>query len=67
MINHYKDTLNQALSVLLLLSDEDYISQPANELSSIGAYIWHIIDHFNAVKLGLKTDIVDYERHTRGQ
>lgn len=66
MINHYKDTLNQALSVLLLLSDEDYIAQPASELSSIGAHIRHIIDHFNAVKLGLKTGIVDYERRTRG-
>lgn len=66
MINHYKETLNQALTVLQLLSDDDYTVQPKAELSSIGAHIRHIIDHFNAVRLGLRTGVVDYERRSRG-
>jgi hypothetical protein len=66
MSNSYIDVVNQATSLLDDISLADYQAVlPPHFSSSIGAHIRHIIDHFNALKDGLDSGEINYNKRSR--
>jgi hypothetical protein len=59
--------LEQGLSYLTHISEEDYtaIISP-NFISSAGAHMRHIIDHYQAIITGLEMNLIDYDIRERG-
>ncbi|WP_111978023.1 hypothetical protein [Algibacillus agarilyticus] len=67
MIKHYQDSLAQAIIFLSRLSEQEYQYCSSN-MSSIGAHVRHILDHFIVIKHCIEQDsaIVNYENRQRG-
>ncbi|WP_371193931.1 DinB family protein [Glaciecola sp. SC05] len=69
MPNSYTDVVNQAISLLDDLSNNEYQTLITPHFaSSIGAHIRHIIDHFLALQDGLAKGHINYNvRHRHNQ
>lgn len=67
MINSQICILAQAKNYLYAVTASQY-TQIVTPLfiSSAGAHIRHILDHYTAIITGLKTGIVDYDKRSRG-
>lgn len=65
MSNSYTAIVSQAIELLDGLSVSEFQKeQPPHFPSSVGAHIRHIIDHFQALMLGLETGHINYNvRH----
>ncbi|MFT5757718.1 MAG: hypothetical protein ACI9LM_002454 [Alteromonadaceae bacterium] len=67
MRNSQLEILAQAQQYLQSVTKDDYIEIRApNFISSAGSHIRHIIDHYSAIILGLKNNLVDYDVRNRG-
>ena len=66
MLNSHSEVIEQSISVLSTLSDNEYsnVCQPLFN-SSIGQHIRHVIDHFENLQAGMSTQIVDYNNRSR--
>ena len=67
MIESQLKIIEQGISYLESVSKEDYttIISP-NFISSAGAHMRHIIDHYQAIISGLENDLIDYDIRKRG-
>ncbi len=67
MIQSQSEILSQAKMYLTNVSEQEYneILKP-NFISSAGAHMRHIIDHYKAIKAGIKTNYIDYDVRLRG-
>ena len=67
MIDSQLEILEQAQQYLSTVSKSDYtrIMSP-NFISSSGAHIRHIIDHYLAIKIGMAAKNIDYDIRHRG-
>lgn len=66
MTNNYIGTLQQAIDCLSNMSQLHYVEVPSMHISSIGAHVRHITDHFEAIKNGFPRGLIDYEEKNRG-
>ena len=66
MINSQLEVLTQAKDYLNTVSVQRYneIITP-NFISSAGAHVRHIIDHYQAIKLGIENQFIDYDKRKR--
>ena len=66
MINSQLEVLTQAKDYLNTVSSHHYneVNKP-NFISSAGAHVRHIIDHYQAIMLGLENEYVDYDKRQR--
>lgn len=66
MINSQLEVLTQAKDYLNTVSAHHYneIIKP-NFISSAGAHIRHIIDHYQAIMTGLSNSFIDYDQRNR--
>ncbi|MBL4909716.1 MAG: hypothetical protein JKX78_06795 [Alteromonadaceae bacterium] len=66
MINSQLEVLTQAKDYLNTVSTHHYneVIKP-NFISSAGAHIRHIIDHYQAIILGLENKHIDYDKRER--
>ena len=67
MINSQITILEQAEAYLNAVSDSSYrqIVEPLF-ISSAGAHMRHILDHYKAIKTGLDKQFIDYDKRERG-
>ncbi|EWH11871.1 hypothetical protein DS2_01758 [Catenovulum agarivorans DS-2] len=65
MLEYCRSVIQQIVSVLHCLTDEEYVYSAHNH-SSIGAHIRHIYDHFNALIAVVDTGVADYSQRSRG-
>lgn len=66
MLTHYISTVDQGVSFLARLSEQEYCQLVNGMPSSIGSHTRHILDHFISLQTSLDTGIVDYEVRHRG-
>ena len=67
MVKSQLEILAQAQSYLINVTESDYTKILApNFISSAGAHIRHIIDHYLAVITGFDKKLIDYDVRTRG-
>lgn len=60
------DCLGQGLALLESLTDEEYVATyPPACMSTIGAHMRHILDHYWCFVAGLETGCVDYDARER--
>jgi len=67
MIKSQITILQQAQHYLMGVSEQQYceIISPLF-MSSAGAHIRHILDHYHAMIVGMKSGVIDYDQRTRG-
>lgn len=67
MLASQLEIIDQALSYLESVSPEDYTAiMSPNFMSSAGSHMRHIIDHYQAIVLGIEKDLIDYDVRERG-
>ncbi len=67
MRNSQLDILAQAQQYLQSITRVDYIEvHGPNFMSPAGSHIRHIIDHYSAIIIGLKNNMIDYDVRSRG-
>lgn len=67
MIDSQLNILKQAQHYLSCVSTEQYTEVISPQfMSSAGAHIRHILDHYFAIKKGLSKGVVDYDKRSRG-
>lgn len=60
------EVLEQVSRFISALDDAEYSHVSARGGSSIGKHVRHILDHYSAVELGLKSGMVLYDARNRG-
>lgn len=67
MLASQLEIIEQALSYLESVSEEDYTAiMSPNFISSAGSHMRHIIDHYQAIIIGINNDLIDYDVRERG-
>ena len=67
MLSSHLEIIEQGKGYLDNVSKEDYTSIISpNFVSSAGSHIRHILDHYDAIILGLKNELIDYDKRERG-
>ena len=59
--------LDQVLDLIRRAGEERYTQPAVDGGSPIGRHVRHILDHFNALRVGLDNGQINYDLRTRGQ
>jgi len=67
IIQGYLESIKQGIEILESLSVEEY-TKPAKPILdfSIGTHFRHILDLYNAIKIGFDSDLINYDIRRRG-
>lgn len=67
MLSSQQHIIQQARAFLLNISDNDYSRVMRPQFSgSAGQHMRHVLDHYLALRAGVVTGLVDYDRRRRG-
>jgi len=65
LITANTETLEQVLSLIEAAQGTAYIDIAEGMTSSLGCHVRHVLDHYEALQLGVTTGEVDYDRRNR--
>lgn len=65
VINANKQALEQILSLIACAKGDVYSKVPQGMTSAIGRHVRHVLDHYNALQVGIENNEIDYDLRSR--